>query len=74
LTWLFIHLLFLVGVQNRFVVFIRWALSFISRSRAQRLMTGESLVADFEQSASRAQTPDPGTTSPVSGEMPWIGA
>jgi NADH dehydrogenase len=49
LTWLFVHILFLVGMQNRFVVFIRWSLSFLSRSRAQRLMTGESIAADFER-------------------------
>jgi NADH dehydrogenase len=48
LTWLLIHLLFLVGLQNRFVVFVRWTLSFVSRSRAQRLMTGESVAADYE--------------------------
>ncbi len=50
LAWLFVHILFLVGMQNRLVVFIRWALSFVSRSRAQRLMTGESMTADFERS------------------------
>jgi NADH dehydrogenase len=41
LTWLFVHLLFLVGLQNRAVVFLRWTLSFITRGRAQRLITGE---------------------------------
>ena len=51
LSWLLIHLLFLVGMHNRVVVFIRWVLSFVSRSRAQRLVTGESVVADFEQGA-----------------------
>jgi NADH dehydrogenase len=51
LTWLFIHLLFLVGMENRLVVFTRWALSFVSRGRGQRLMTGESVAADFEQTA-----------------------
>jgi NADH:ubiquinone reductase (H+-translocating) len=50
LAWLLIHLLFLVGMGNRIVVFVRWVLSFVSRGRAQRLVTGESVVADFEQS------------------------
>ncbi len=41
LTWLFVHLFFLVGLQNRLVVFVRWTLSFVTRGRAQRLITGE---------------------------------
>ena len=41
-TWLTIHLLFLVGVQNRLIVLLRWSLSFLTRGRAQRLITGES--------------------------------
>jgi NADH dehydrogenase len=52
LAWLFVHILW-VGMQNRLVGFIRWSLSFISRSRAQRLMTGEAVAADFEQAGSR---------------------
>jgi NADH dehydrogenase len=48
LTWLFVHLLFLVGLQNRLVVFVRWTLSFMTRGRAQRLITGEEAVAPAE--------------------------
>lgn len=61
-TWLFVHLLFLVGLENRMIVFIRWLLSFTTHGRAQRLMTGESVVADFEQDRSDALV----TTSGVS--------
>jgi NADH dehydrogenase len=50
-TWLFVHLLFMVGLENRLIVFIRWLLSFATHGRAQRLMTGESVVADFDQDA-----------------------
>ena len=39
-VWLFIHLWFLVGFQNRLVVFIRWVFSFVTRGRAARLITG----------------------------------
>jgi NADH dehydrogenase len=55
LTWLFVHIMFLVGMENRLVVFTRWALSFLSRGRGQRLMTGESIAADFEQTAGSRQ-------------------
>jgi NADH dehydrogenase len=40
LTWLFVHLLFLVGFRNRVIVLIQWAWSFISYDRGARLITG----------------------------------
>ena len=39
LTWLFVHLFYLVGVQNRLLVFIRWVASFVTRGRGARLIT-----------------------------------
>ena len=42
LTWLFVHLFYLVGLQNRVLVFIRWVVSFITRGRGARLITGET--------------------------------
>jgi NADH dehydrogenase len=41
LTWLMIHLWYLVGFQNRILVFIRWGFSFVTRGRGARLITGE---------------------------------
>ena len=38
-TWLVIHLWYLVGFQNRLLVFIRWSFSFIVHSRGARLIT-----------------------------------
>jgi NADH dehydrogenase len=38
-TWLVVHLFYLVGFQNRLVVFIRWAIGFATRSRGTRLIT-----------------------------------
>jgi NADH dehydrogenase len=40
-TWLVIHLWYLVGFQNRILVFIRWGFSFATRGRGARLITGE---------------------------------
>jgi NADH dehydrogenase len=40
LTWLFVHLFYLIGLQNRLLVFIRWTISFITRGRGARLITG----------------------------------
>ena len=38
-TWLLVHLWYLVGFQNRLLVFIRWSFSFFSRGRGARLIT-----------------------------------
>ncbi len=40
LGWLFVHLLYLTGLQNRLIVFIRWTISFLTRGRSARLITG----------------------------------
>jgi NADH:ubiquinone reductase (H+-translocating) len=39
LTWLFVHLWYLVGFTNRVVVYIRWSFSFFTHGRAARLIT-----------------------------------
>ncbi len=39
--WLGIHLFYLVGFQNRLLVFIRWGFSFFTHGRGTRLITGE---------------------------------
>ena len=41
LTWLFIHLLYLVQFQNRLMVLIQWAYSYFTGGRAARLITQE---------------------------------
>ena len=42
ITWLFVHLFYLIGLQNRLLVFIRWTFSFVTRGRGARLITGSS--------------------------------
>ncbi len=43
LTWLFVHLWYLVGFQNRIVVFIRWSFSFFTHGRGARLITAQAM-------------------------------
>jgi NADH dehydrogenase len=38
-TWLLIHIFYLIGFQNRVVVTIRWAVSFFTHGRSARLIT-----------------------------------
>ena len=40
LAWLVLHVLFLVGFRNRFIVVFQWAWSFVSYDRGARLITG----------------------------------
>ena len=46
LGWLSIHLFYLTGLQNRVLVFIRWTISFVTRGRGARLITGEEPGSD----------------------------
>jgi NADH:ubiquinone reductase (H+-translocating) len=38
-TWLVVHLWYLIGFQNRLLVLIRWAFSFVTRGRGARLIS-----------------------------------
>jgi len=42
LSWLFIHILFLIGFRNRLLVFIQWAWSYVTYERGARLITGST--------------------------------
>ena len=44
-TWLVVHLVYLIGLQNRLLVFLRWTISFLTRGRGARLITAPP-VAD----------------------------
>ena len=41
LAWLFIHIFFLIGFRNRFVVIFEWAWAYFTYQRAARLITGD---------------------------------
>jgi NADH dehydrogenase len=44
-TWLCVHLFYLVGFQNRVLVLIRWSVSFLTHGRGARLITVEDAKA-----------------------------
>jgi NADH dehydrogenase len=39
LLWLFVHIMYLVGFENRLLVFIQWAFDYFTRKRGARLIT-----------------------------------
>jgi NADH dehydrogenase len=43
-AWLAIHILFLIGFRNRFLVITQWAWAYVTYQRGARLITGRSAV------------------------------
>ncbi|HVN33407.1 MAG TPA: NAD(P)/FAD-dependent oxidoreductase [Thermoanaerobaculaceae bacterium] len=41
LAWIFIHIFWLIGFRNRFLVLFEWAWAYVTYQRAVRLITGE---------------------------------
>jgi NADH dehydrogenase FAD-containing subunit len=44
LSWLFVHIFFLIGFQNRILVLIQWAWSYMTYERGARLITGSTYL------------------------------
>jgi len=66
LTWLFIHLMYIVQFTNRLLVFVQWAYSYFTHNRSARLITnvapaGEEMGAapgGTQDAEVRLKTPD----------------
>ncbi len=58
LSWLFVHILFLIGFRNRILVMIQWAWSYLTFQRGARLITDESRIGRMPtlEYAERART------------------
>jgi NADH dehydrogenase len=54
LAWLFIHILFLIGFQNRVLVLIQWAWSYFTYERGARLITGGTSLPGWSDLSSPA--------------------
>src|SRR3984885_2733961 len=52
LAWLFVHILFLIGFQNRVLVFIQWAWSYFTYERSARLITGSTSLPGWTSTPS----------------------
>jgi NADH dehydrogenase len=55
-TWLMVHLFYLIGFANRLLVVIRWAFGFLARRRGARLITGEPQPTSGLDAVSRIPT------------------
>src|SRR5439155_22870721 len=50
-TWLVVHLFYLIGFQNRLLVVTRWAFSFVTRGRGARLISDTGAESSERSSA-----------------------
>jgi NADH dehydrogenase len=62
LTWLTVHIWFLIGFRNRIFVFATWIWSYFTFTRAARLITGDQHLPGWQDqvAAGRAVTQQPG--------------
>ncbi len=51
LTWLFIHLIYIVEFQSRVLVFVQWGFEYLTFSRGARLITGVAATDSLEKPA-----------------------
>jgi NADH dehydrogenase len=56
MAWLVVHLFFLIGFQNRVLVMVQWAASYLSYERGARLITGPWQVGAPLAPGARATT------------------
>lgn len=59
LSWLFVHILFLIGFRNRLLVFIQWAWSYVTYERGARLITGSTYLPGWAAEHNDASTAPP---------------
>jgi NADH:ubiquinone reductase (H+-translocating) len=55
LAWLFVHIFFLIGFQNRILVLIQWAWSYMTYERGARLITGSTSLPGWDSARSNIQ-------------------
>jgi len=67
LTWLVIHIYFLIGFRNRITIFATWAWTYFSFKDGARLITGDQRLSGWEE-ATGGSAHDP--VNSVPGQMP----
>ena len=74
LSWLFIHIFFLIGFRNRIIVMFQWAWSYLTFKRGARLITGESRANSMPamEYAERARAESPETVQTGEQKLPQM--
>jgi NADH:ubiquinone reductase (H+-translocating) len=69
LTWISVHIFFLIGFRNRMAVFFQWAWTYLTFNRGARLITGSPILPGWGQQAGiRPQV----TTAPLDSTSPLL--
>jgi NADH dehydrogenase len=58
LTWLFVHLIYIVEFQSRVLVFVQWGFEYLTFSRGARLITGVAATDSLDKSGTLSNTGD----------------
>ena len=74
-TWLMVHLVFLIGFRNRLTVLAQWGWTYLFYTRGSRLITGSQDLPGWEDQPgvhepSGAETLDPTSPGNASGKQP----
>ncbi|HMH16349.1 MAG TPA: NAD(P)/FAD-dependent oxidoreductase [Edaphobacter sp.] len=56
-TWLFVHVFFLIGFRNRIAVFRQWAWTYLTFSDGARLITGSQNLPGWNEKYGSQETP-----------------
>ena len=62
LSWLFVHIFFLIGFRNRLIVLIQWAWSYFTYERGARLITGDQTLPSWTELQREEYSSDKETT------------
>jgi NADH:ubiquinone reductase (H+-translocating) len=55
-TWLTVHLFYMIGFENKLLVLTRWAFSFVTHGRGARLIAGEAEAPNLAPTGAQAAT------------------
>lgn len=58
LSWLFVHIFFLIGFRNRIIVLIQWAWSYLTYERGARLITGNTNLPSWTAQQMETSAPE----------------
>jgi len=58
LSWLFVHIFFLIGFRNRILVMIQWAWSYFTYERGAQLITGDQTLPSWSELMHEQNRPD----------------